>query len=343
MTDNCCICEEQSVTCPPSYPSGNPQYSCPRCGEYVIGFRAGAQFTDACRQANEIRSDAALVYATIPIVKSIYEKGGAAVARSIVSHVLRKSKTTPPIHLTADDLQSILANNSLPTPAEQANNLIRFLAEKQQSYSHAFEIKQSHKEIHAIVGLLIGSDLRFICDALYEQKILTPPSNATSLYEVLRLSFAGWQKHEELKRSVVNSRKAFMAMAFSPAQYFKELLRDYLKPAAKQTEYDLDNPLLIDPKAGNIHARMEAEIRTSRFVVAEITDGNDGAYWEAGFAKGLGKPVIYTCKKDVKPHFDVGADYIIFWEEDKPEEAAAQLKAVIRATLFGEAKMMDGE
>ena len=29
-----------------------------------------------------------------------------------------------------------------------------------------------------------------------------------------------------------------------------------------------------------------------------FTHGDPGAYWEAGFAEGLGKPVIYTCEKD---------------------------------------------
>ena len=87
------------------------------------------------------------------------------------------------------------------------------------------------------------------------------------------------------------------------------------------------------------------EIRASRFVVAEISQHNNGAYWEAGFARGLGKPVIYMYNKHIgksdRPHFDVGSDLYIPWEEDKPEKAADDLKAVIRATLFGEAVMED--
>jgi len=125
-----------------------------------------------------------------------------------------------------------------------------------------------------------------------------------------------------------------------------ELLEQYLVPAVRQTGYELSNPLSSDPKAGNIHARLEVEIRSSKFVIAEISHHNNGAYWEAGFARGLGKPVIYMYnrkigKSDKPPHFDVGSDYIIFWEKDKPKEAAESLKGVIRATLFGEAILTD--
>lgn len=51
--------------------------------------------------------------------------------------------------------------------------------------------------------------------------------------------------------------------------------------------------------AGNIQARLEVEIRKARFVVAELSHHNNGAYWEAGFARGLGKPVIYMYNKEV--------------------------------------------
>jgi nucleoside 2-deoxyribosyltransferase len=50
-----------------------------------------------------------------------------------------------------------------------------------------------------------------------------------------------------------------------------------------------------EPKAGLIDDRMRAEIQASRFVIVDLTHMNRGAYWEAGYAEGLGKPVIYTC------------------------------------------------
>jgi nucleoside 2-deoxyribosyltransferase len=158
--------------------------------------------------------------------------------------------------------------------------------------------------------------------------------------------------NEELQRSVKDSRKAFVAMEFPDPEkieknYFfqTKLLDEYLVPAAKKTGYNLANALRTEPMAGNLHARLEVEIRAARFVVADLSHHNNGAYWEAGFARGRQKPVIYMYNKAIgksdRPHFDVGSDHYIAWEEDKPEKAGDDLKAVIRATLFGEAVMED--
>jgi nucleoside 2-deoxyribosyltransferase len=48
-----------------------------------------------------------------------------------------------------------------------------------------------------------------------------------------------------------------------------------------------------------ISTQLRVNIRRSRFLVCDLTHGNRGAYWESGFAEGLGKPAIYTCRKDV--------------------------------------------
>ena len=71
----------------------------------------------------------------------------------------------------------------------------------------------------------------------------------------------------------------------------------FLMPAVASAGFDLVR-LDEDPQAGSIDERLRVEIRKSRFLVADLTHGNPGAYWEAGFAEGLGKPVIYTCEKD---------------------------------------------
>lgn len=40
-------------------------------------------------------------------------------------------------------------------------------------------------------------------------------------------------------------------------------------------------------------------IRECQFLILEISDPNYGAYYEAGYALGLGKEVIICCKKEV--------------------------------------------
>ena len=56
-------------------------------------------------------------------------------------------------------------------------------------------------------------------------------------------------------------------------------------------------------------------------MIADLTHDNNGAYWEARFAEGLGRPVIYTCRKQkwdaTKSHFDTSHLNTIIWDPEK--------------------------
>jgi nucleoside 2-deoxyribosyltransferase len=94
-----------------------------------------------------------------------------------------------------------------------------------------------------------------------------------------------------------------------------------------------------------IDDQLRVALRTSRFVVADLTHGNNGAYWEAGFAEGLGRPVIYTCRKSEwkkkASHFDTNHLVTVIWDPTDLKKAEDQLSATIRATLPQEAKLSD--
>lgn len=98
-------------------------------------------------------------------------------------------------------------------------------------------------------------------------------------------------------------------------------------------------PLRIDRKDHNnrIDDEIVAEIRKSKFVVADLTGKNAGAYFEAGFAMGLGKPVIWTCQQSEidagNVHFDTRQYSIVSWEPDKLEDFATRLTQRIEATI----------
>lgn len=83
---------------------------------------------------------------------------------------------------------------------------------------------------------------------------------------------------------------------------------------------------------GRIDDRLIAEIRRSRLVVADFTGHRRAVYFEAGFAEGLGIPVIWTCRKDKLKGaaFDTRQYNHIDWTTS--EELATRLEARIRAT-----------
>jgi hypothetical protein len=157
----------------------------------------------------------------------------------------------------------------------------------------------------------------------------------------LLLTFEGWQRYEELKHKMVESRKAFMAMKFGDGE-LDRVVDECFKPAVVRTGFELRILMEAQP-AGLIDDQMRVALRTSRFVIADLTHCNNGAYWEAGFAEGLGRPVIYTCRKSEweKTHFDTNHLAAIIWEPENLLDAERRLTAMIRATLPAEAKMTD--
>ena len=95
---------------------------------------------------------------------------------------------------------------------------------------------------------------------------------------------------------------------------------------------------------GKIDDQIIREIRRSRFVVADFTQGEDGnrgsVYYEAGFARGHGVAVISTCHADQISDlaFDTRQYAHIPWTD--PEGLRVELAARIGA-LFGEGKQLN--
>jgi len=127
----------------------------------------------------------------------------------------------------------------------------------------------------------------------------------------------GHLAYDELQRKQGSSTQGFVAMWFHES--VQSAYADGIAPAIRGAGYE---PVRIDqvPHDGKIDDRIIAEIRRSRFVVADFTGHRGGVYYEAGFAHGLGLSVIFTCHKDGLNdlHFDVRQYNTIGWEQ--PDE-----------------------
>ena len=130
------------------------------------------------------------------------------------------------------------------------------------------------------------------------------------------------------------SDTAFIAMWFSPD--LAEAYDNGIAPAVEELGY---RPVRIDRREHNnkIDDEIIAEIRRARFLVADFSCGADGArggvYYEAGFAAGLGKPVIHMVRDDDKNllHFDTRRINHIIWHN--PSDLKEKLRNRIGATL----------
>lgn len=238
------------------------------------------------------------------------------------------------IFLTDDDIENAIKNPLLPTHREQADNLLLYIADKTLCLGVDYAV--SADQDHVIIGSETSKGLYIIRQWLIDGKLLEDRKNA-----VVRLSIDGWMKVDELRKEAeTDSTLAFLAMRYGDDEV-SNFMKSHIVPAVGECGYLLER-LDERPKAGVLDNRMQLMIKQSRFLIVDVTGDNSGAYWEAGYAYGLGKPVIYMCRakdarstdKKKRPHFDVDHHQAVFWDPQNPKKACELLKVIIKNTLY---------
>lgn len=159
----------------------------------------------------------------------------------------------------------------------------------------------------------------------------------------IQLQADGWKAIEKLQSSPELNRNVFVSMAFNDDT---KDTRDAIKAGIINAEF---SPEFIDEIIHNkqIVPEMFRLIRECRFLILDISDPNYGAYYEAGYALGLGKEVIITCSEEVfrkeykteeekkymkylRPHFDIAQKQILVWKNhaDLTKQLSEWIKAL---------------
>jgi hypothetical protein len=272
-------------------------------------------------------------------------------ARSRLSHVVRRRQAQLELSRWAElppQLESWNLMERLPTPAEQLDNLVLWIGERQRSFAESAILAAPAAAAWIGTRIVKGSAEAGL-GWLLEQRAtaaLVEDRGMHQGFKHLRLNMDGWARYEMLTRVQVESRRVLMAMKFNTSTLQDaqlEELVDVFRPAVSLTGFDLFT--LLEGPAGLIDDQLRVALRTSRFIIADLTYASRGAYWEAGFAEGLGRPVIYTCRQkewlEEKVHFDTNHLRTIVWDRENLNDAATKLTAMIRATLPAEAKLID--
>ena len=222
----------------------------------------------------------------------------------------------------------------------------RIIEAATECWSEASEFQAGEASYRIFGGTMqLPQELSWLISAAVESGWLEKddPSSETRLRDsYIRLTPAGVQRLEELETKAVNSEQAFVAMWFDES--VDEACEKGIERAIKDSGY---RPLRIDKKEHNnkIDDEIIAEIRRSRFIVCDFTCGliehdgkqiaipRGGVYYEAGFAQGLGIPVIWTCRADhiEHVHFDTRQFNHITW--NTPEELREKLRNRIGAVI----------
>jgi hypothetical protein len=314
MSSECPVCRSR-LSSPSTAPVTRTwTINCTRCGIYLLTFEA----------AGMLQGDL----------------GREPLRWAITSHAIRRmySPCAPPHTVTQAWLDKVWQLEKLPMPQEQGNTFIQYLGEAEVALGTWVRCNPQH-----LTGLLGTADdptrgetggfvyiVRYLkAKALLDEEDHPDPrSPGTAGY---RLTFDGWARFDEFRRSLPETRIAFMAMGYANPHVDRAF--SAFIGAVAQTGFELRR-LDQKPKAGLIDLRMRVEIRSAKFLVTDLTDENRGAYWEAGFAEGLGKNVYYTCEASkfdaAKTHFDTEHLLTVKWIADNMAPALDELKSAIR-------------
>jgi hypothetical protein len=185
----------------------------------------------------------------------------------------------------------------------------------------------------AITESLTLNELISFLQMMEQMQLLVDTTQVIALFQFTPTA-AGWLKIDDLVTRLPSTSQVFVAMWFSDAT--QTAYADGIEPAIRDSGY---RAVRIDKKEHNnkIDDEIIAEIRRSKFLVADFTCEKEkvrgGVYFEAGFAQGLGIPVIWTVAKESLDdlHFDTRQYNHIVW--DTPDTLRNLLKARIGAVI----------
>ena len=215
---------------------------------------------------------------------------------------------------------------------ERAERLLHFIAEQTRRAGATVSILNTTLSAYAWSESTGWDEVAFLLDYLRSEELIEGSFLANGGGKV-RVTVKGYARMSD-RATKPDSAQAFVAMWFDDEM--ESAYKTGIESAVKKTGY---RPMRIDrkPDVVKIDDEILAEIRRSRFLVADMTHGESGprggVYFEAGFALGLGLPVLYSCRSDKfnEIHFDTRQYYHIKW--DTPEELHGELVKRIGAIV----------
>jgi hypothetical protein len=301
--DLCPICGWSKGT--QSAPIKEPtfDYTCPRCGRFKITYEA------------------------ICNLRSVDER-----KRALLSAILRERflLDLAPVTLTTENIEDL---SSGVIPSSVPEKVDRFLLNFSRIKASPGQfIELDWDKDYPLAYCQNKGELYFFRDILQKEGLIEKRGQEINLW---RLTLPGWVRVGELQRTAIDSHRVFVAMSFKPE--WDNAWKQGIRPAIEEDcGYQAIHMLEI-VHTEDINYRIIAEIRKSKFMVADFSDNPGGVYLEAGFELGLGRQVIWTCidEEDRKKalHFDISHYNFIFWKD--PQDLRVHLRDCILA-LFGE-------
>lgn len=238
--------------------------------------------------------------------------------------------------LTESVVKDIISNLPSYNPLEKQNKLLNAIKLQTEYPGKSVPLIAAHSA--SLAWAQNEDELRYYLKSLMERGLLEnigdPKKILTDPMSKMVITAKGWEHLENDTSSFVSKTQSFVAMSFD--SNLLPVYKNAIAPAIEAAGY---RPYRVDssPHIDRIDAKIIAEIRNSRFLVADVTQQKSGVYYEAGFAYGLGLPVIWCVRHDdlVNVHFDTRQYFHIVWqsEADLRERLADSIIATIGKKL----------
>jgi nucleoside 2-deoxyribosyltransferase len=249
--------------------------------------------------------------------------------------------------ITLDMVKQRVASSTIPhTPKMKLDYLLKYIDNNTPSQGKSLDIKvdlpadsservwdMSPKEIY----FKDQDELLFYTKTLSQNGLINfkenpDPTGGLRTIVHLSLTYEGLNYLASLETEGYLSKNCFIAMSFDSS---RQPYREAIERAVRASGYE---PVMIDTKHidsdKTINDRIIAEIRACKFCISDFTGQRNGVYFEAGFALGLGKAIIYACERNdflENSHFDLKPFQHILY--DTVEGLEKQLTAKIDAWI----------
>jgi len=244
-------------------------------------------------------------------------------------------KDNQPITITdefvREELPGILDYCKEKTLDEKISKIKSYIYQKTASIGQHVQLEV--EKLYTFFYLKTHSELVAILKYLQESNILhKTPVDTNTIVNVI-LTIEGFSKIESTQKNYLQSKKVFIACEFDTG--YQDKLVKTIKAACAACGFDAK--LVSDERHDkDITHKIIADLKQSRFIIADFTDQNNGVYYEAGYAMGMSKKVIRLVneKQIKKLHFDTRQFSHIPWKDGKWKELEDDLINQIKVTVL---------
>jgi nucleoside 2-deoxyribosyltransferase len=301
--------------------------SCPICDEL-------GNVGDSSRDGKVVHCPACGAFEITGTAAAVWAADRANLTPRQIANIRGWLRHNQGITIGSKDLEMLRAIKT-PSVGERAERLLKMFEAELPEVGQRMGMPYSNPSIKqwiATASAIDQDDLYFLVDRyLVGEKRWLETAGAQGL-PIYRISPTGHDYLETSRKGEMNSATGFCAMWFS--ERIKPLWTEAIEPAIQRAGY---TAIRIDGVEHNnkVDDEILAHIRRSKFIVADFTATRGGVYFEAGFALGLGKSVIWTTseRRLKRVHFDNRQYNFVTWDKDALEDFSMRLQNRIEATI----------